>query len=41
MCVRVFTPSHEQNDTQGHFKAEFNWFDLKVFLLQDQLPYQS
>ena len=33
-------PPHEQDTIQGHFKAEFNRYEFRVFLLVDLLPYQ-
>ena len=37
MCKGI-TPSQVLGVTQGHFKAEFNRFEFRVFLLLDRLP---
>ena len=32
---------HKQDAAQGNFQAEYNWFEFRVFLLLDQLPYKG
>ena len=37
-------PTHvarEVYDTRKVFKAEYNWFEFRIFLLLDWLPYQG
>ena len=39
LCIYQ-APLHKL-DNKSHFKAEFNRFELRVFLLLDWLPYQG
>ena len=39
MCVCVLsTPTHEQGAMQ---EAKIDWFEFRIFLLLDQIPYQG
>ena len=40
VCVCVYL-QHPPHDTRSIFKAKFNRFEFRVFLLLDQLPLQS
>ena len=38
LCICIYpAPLHKQNVTQGPCYAEFNWFEVRVFLLSDRL----
>ena len=41
VCVCTQTSRHVQNATQGQPFSKISWFELRVFFLIDQLPYQG